>query len=98
MKTKGYQKAGGFERCSEVILIVLTTGGFHEQYKILLTKKIPAGIYLLKVNNRSTRTRFIFTPSSTVSIVNFEHIITDWVESLGDAVTSLFNHTTLFMI
>ena len=64
----------------------------------LSTVKIPAGIYLLKVNNRNTRTRceicsnltikipvgrsgiFIvklwtyFTPCSTVSIVDFEHV------------------------
>ena len=33
---------------------------------------IPLGIYLLKVNNRNTRT------SSRFSIVNFEHVIVDW--------------------
>ena len=32
----------------------------------------PAGIYLLKVNNRNTR------PCSSVSIVNFEHVIAGW--------------------
>ena len=45
----------------------------------------PAGIYLLKVNNRNTRTRFeicskltIKTPCSSVSIINFEHVIAGW--------------------
>ena len=34
----------------------------------------PAGIYLLKVNNRNTR--------NTVSIVNFEHVIAGWEDAL----------------
>ena len=55
----------------------------------------PAGIYLLRVNNRNTRTRCeicpkltiktqeqhqwtYFTPYSSVSIVNFEHVIATW--------------------
>ena len=47
------------------------------------------GIYLLKVNNRITRTRFeicskltIKTPEpcSSVSIVNFEQVNAHWVE------------------
>ena len=42
--------------------------------KVYLT--IPAGIYLLKVNNRNTRT--YFTPCSSVSIVYFEHVIAGW--------------------
>ena len=42
--------------------------------KVYLT--IPASIYLLKVNNRNTRTYFI--PCSSVSIVNFEHVIAGW--------------------
>ena len=44
-----------------------------------------AGIYLLKVNNRNTRWRCeiysnltYFTPCSSVSIVNFEHVDADW--------------------
>ena len=44
-----------------------------------------AGIYLLKVNNRNTRTRFkvsskwtYSTRCSSVSIVNFELVIPDW--------------------
>ena len=57
----------------------------------------PAGIYLLKVNNRNTRTRCEicskltiktperrrrrFTPCSSVSIVNFEHVIACWEEA-----------------
>ena len=68
-------------------------------------KLFSAGIYLLKVNNRNTRTRCeicskltihqnddngvilvsllltlnIFTPCSSVSIVNFQHVIAGWV-------------------
>ena len=42
----------------------------------------PASIYLLKVNNRNIRTkceiRSYFTLCSSVSIVNFEHVIADW--------------------
>ena len=41
--------------------------------------KFPAGIYMFKVNNRNTRTRYeicsklkYFTPCSSVSIVKFE--------------------------
>ena len=49
----------------------------------------PAGIFLLKVNNRNTRKRCekcsniwtFFTPCSSVSTVNFEHVIVDWVYS-----------------
>ena len=46
---------------------------------------IAAGIYLHKVSNRNTRTWCLFcelwtyfTPYSSVSIVNFEHIIAGW--------------------
>ena len=51
---------------------------------------IPAGMYLLKVNNRDTRARYkIFSKllyfivnfghiCSSVSIVNFEHVIAGW--------------------
>ena len=42
--------------------------------KVYLT--IPAGIYLLKVNNRNIRT--YFTPCSSVSVVNFEHVTAGW--------------------
>ena len=51
----------------------------------------PADIYLLKVDNRNTRKRCeicskltiktpdtSFTPYSSVSIVNFEHVIAGW--------------------
>ena len=42
-------------------------------------KKIPAGIYLLKVNNRNTRAKYEIcsklTPCSSVSFVNSEHVI-----------------------
>ena len=37
----------------------------------------PVGIYLLKVNNRKTRTRC--ETCSSVSIVNFEQVIAGWV-------------------
>ena len=58
----------------------------------------PACIYLLKVNNRNTRTRCeiclkwtyfwtYFTPFSSVSIVNFEHVIVGWVLFLEKART-----------
>ena len=45
-----------------------------------------AGIYLLEVNNRNTRTRCkicseLTIPCSSVSIVNFEHVIAGWVHS-----------------
>ena len=43
--------------------------------------------YLLKVKNRNTRTRcelsLKLTPCSSVSIVNFEHIIAGWVNNLN---------------
>ena len=49
----------------------------------------PVGNYMFKVDNRNTRTRCeicskltviqtYFTPCSSVSIVNFEHVIADW--------------------
>ena len=57
------------------------------------TRPNPVGVYLLKVNNRSTRTRCeicskltLKTPErrqwrgSGVFIVNFEHVNADWVE------------------
>ena len=36
---------------------------------------------MFKVNNKDTRTTplNIFSPSSTVSIVNFEHVNADWI-------------------
>ena len=58
------------------------------------TRATTAGIYFLKVNNRSFRTRCeirskltiktterrqaFFTPFSSLSIVNFEHVIAGW--------------------
>ena len=51
--------------------------------------RYPAGNYMFKVNNRNTRTRCEicskltikthFTPCSSVSIVNFEHLNAGWV-------------------
>ena len=42
----------------------------------------PAGIYLLKVNNRNTRARCEIcsklTPCSSVSTVNFKHVMIGW--------------------
>ena len=58
-------------------------------FVIIETKTKPAGIYLPKGNNRNSKTRCeicakltiktpepwtYFTPSSSVSIVNFEHV------------------------
>ena len=37
----------------------------------------PAGIYLLKVNNRNTKT--YFTSCSSDSIANFEYVNAGWV-------------------
>ena len=74
-------------QCSAAIVISL-------YFPIKLFKVIPAGIYLLKVNNRNTRTKVYymltyFTPlwhishlCFSVSIVNFEHEIAGW-DSLG---------------
>ena len=64
-------------------------------------RKFPAGVYMLKVNNRNTRTKvwnmskvnikdtkttpmltlniFHSHLCSSVSFVNFEHVIADWV-------------------
>ena len=46
---------------------------------------IPTGIYLLKVNNKNTRTSCelcsnltYFIPCSSISIDNFEHVIAGW--------------------
>ena len=33
---------------------------------------------MFKVNNKDNRTRPYFTPCSSVSIVNFEHVNADW--------------------
>ena len=46
----------------------------------------PADIYLLKVNNKNTRTRLFwlwthFTPCSSASTVNFELVISGWLLS-----------------
>ena len=45
----------------------------------------PSGINLLKVNNRTSRTRceICFTPCSSVSFLNFEHVITGWGVTLA---------------
>ena len=60
--------------------------GLHFPSKIV--QPDPVGIDMFKVNNRNTRTRCeiysklpIKTPErrpSSVSIVNFEHVIADW--------------------
>ena len=47
---------------------------------LFFEKAVLAGIYMLKVNNRNTRTKY-FTPCSSVSIVNFEHVVAGWCES-----------------
>ena len=58
------------------------------------TSIIPVGIYLLKLNNRNTRTRceicskltMELIPCSSVSIVNFENLIAGWDESFFQIV------------
>ena len=57
-------------------------------YNCLRLSNYPAGIYMFKVNNRNIRTRCEiwsklaiktpFTPCSSVSIINFEHVNTGW--------------------
>ena len=66
-------------------------GWFSYLSQIKITPSyFPVGIYLFKVNNRNTRARCeicskltIKTPErrhcSSVSIVNFKHLIADWV-------------------
>ena len=36
---------------------------------------------MFKVNNKGTRTMPYFAPCSSVSVVNFIHVITGWVQS-----------------
>ena len=58
---------------------------------VIMMSPYPVGIYLLKVNNKNTRTRCEIcskltkkdTPCSSVSIVNFEHVNADWVMSFN---------------
>ena len=39
---------------------------------------------MFKINNKDTRTMpLAFTPCSSVSVVNFEHVIAGWVFSPG---------------
>ena len=65
-----------------------------------------AGIYLLKVNNRSTRTRCeicsklpiktpYFTPCSSVSMINFEQVITGWDNSTTSKIFLIYKLLTL---
>ena len=71
--------------------------GFDSTY--YLVERTPAGIYLLKVNNRNTRTRCeicskltintSFTPCSSVSIVNFEQVNDGWDHILEVSVVSV---------
>ena len=46
--------------------------------RLKIAAATPFGIYLLKVNNRNTIFRTYFTPCSSVSTVNFEHVNADW--------------------
>ena len=68
-----------------------------------LRKIFPAGIYLLKVNNRNTRTRCeicskltIKIPErpywrrSSVSIVNFEYVTAGWIPEYGFSLSCVF--------
>ena len=52
---------------------------------------MPAGISLLKINNRNTRT--YFTPCSSVSNFKFENVIASWVlcDIRNNTLTSLAN-------
>ena len=63
--------------CAHTLNIFYCEQDFISHSKIWLFRIFfcPTGIYLLKVNNRNTRT----SSSSSVSIVNFEHVIADWV-------------------
>ena len=71
----------------------------------------PVGVYVLKVNNRSTKTRCeicskltintkttpmasYFTTFSSVSIVNFEHVIANWF-TFNPLNFKSFNHLIL---
>ena len=65
-----------------------------------------SGIYLLKVNNRSTRTRcevcpklpiktLYFTPCSSVSMINFEQVITGWDNSTTSKIFLIYKLLTL---
>ena len=70
---------------------------FLETYTYTLIGGSLPAFYLLNVNNRNTRTRCEIcskltiktperrhgTPCSCVSIVNFEHVIAGWVESIN---------------
>ena len=53
---------------------------------IMSIGKVLRGIYQLKVNNRNTRTSFYICsklpPCSSVSILNFEYIIADWMSTV----------------
>ena len=60
-----------------------------------LKAHLPAGIYLLKVNSRNTRERCEIcsklTPCSSVSIVNFKHVIAGWSLLLQKLYNSNFH-------
>ena len=51
-------------------------------------------VYLLKVNNKDTRTTSVtyFTPYSSVSIGNFEHVIAGWAYLLKQKFIEKFHH------
>ena len=53
---------------------------------------------MFKVNNKDTRTTPCFTPCSSVSIVNFEHVITGWVSIFETSILSEKNLYFLFTI
>ena len=88
---------------------------------------IPSGNYMLKINNRNTRTRceicskltikimasfwclcFLwtyFTPSSSVSIVNFEtvnagweDVISSWLTSIEGTLMQIWKSTNIFVL
>ena len=91
---KLYRKIIAMTHAHQMITILVTIVWTYG--KKTFKSVYPVWIYLLKVNNRNTRTRCeicmplasfwsrfwtCFTHCSSVSIVNFEHVIADWVSS-----------------
>ena len=53
---------------------------------------------MLKVNNKDTRTTPIFTPCSSVSIVNFKHFNAGWARSLTLLITVSVKYNLQFFL
>ena len=62
---------------------------------------IPVGIYLLRVNNRNSRTRCLlwtyFTPCSSVSSFNFEKVNAEW-DCISRIPSSVLRSSTMFTL